>query len=211
MSEIKSTKPGTLVRDGGSARARRLPLQGAILFIVGLLVGFAVRQAVDVVSRRQIEEIIKVTDSSQFDDIQACDVLRQRVVARAINAEVYPLNTTTINQPSQVPEFSVCEFMDDRDQNLGVTRLTLLHFKGNISDAENQYLALINAAKSANPNNVEEKTDLGDKAFWNGADKTKLTVLRGDTLFELVVGKVIISERTYDLASEIAKDVLKRY
>lgn len=211
MSEKTTSKPGTVITDVQSKRSRRLPWRGALLLIIGIVVGFAVRQAVDVDSRRQVEEIVKVTESSQFDDIQACDVLRQRVVARVVNAEVYPVNITTINQPSQTPEFSVCGFVDDRDQDLGVTRLTLLHFKGNVTDAENQYLALLATAKSANPQSIEEKTDLGDKAFWSSADRTKLTVLKGDTLFELVVGKVTISERTYDLASEIAKDILKRY
>lgn len=182
--------------------------------LVSFMVGAALVNAIypNVHSYKTINTDNSATNlvgSSDYSDVEACDILRQKDVEVVLGGTVYKEQAGMIdNDPNSPPVPTVCIYSADSDPKNGITRLNLNHYRGEIDRAKLAYesqkiYSLTNASGV-------EVNDLGDGAFWTPEGAT-LTVRKGDTVFMLVLGDPDLAGRTLDRTKDLAQKVLNRY
>lgn len=208
-------EPKTQAESTSPAKRSKKHLVGGI--VVGLL-SFALGSAITYVAYPKIHPFgtiykdnsaTSLVGSSDYSDIEACDILRQKDVETVLGGTVYKEQAGMIdNDPDNPPTPTVCIYSADTDPKNGITRLNLDHFKGDIDRAriayESQEYSALNAMGG-----VEVK-DLGDDAFWTPKNAS-LTVHKGDTIFMLVLGDPNLEARTLERTTDLAKKALNRY
>lgn len=195
---------------GHAAKSRLFTVILAIVFFAaGAGVAWYVRPHLTKQNSQPAVQQQSLVGSSDYSDIDACDVLRQKDVESVLGLTVIKENATYIDNDKKAPTTTLCVYSAGKDRVKNLTRLTLDHYLGDTSKAKSTYETYKTSA--VEKQKAEAVNGVGDGAFWTPGTTTSLTVLKGDTIFVLILGDPATEKRTLDRTKDLGIKVLRRY
>jgi hypothetical protein len=181
-----------------------------IIAITFFVIGAAVAsQSVEQNTSKSTAVQQELVGSSDYSDIEACDILRQKDVESVLGGTVFKEQASIVDTDNKPPVSTLCAYTADRNPANGITRLTLDHYKGDLTVAKATFESYKSITKDSSK--ATAVSGVGDGAFWTPSGTTSLTVLKGDTIFVITLGDPVIEKRTQERTKELALKALNRY
>ena len=179
-------------------------------FVIGAAVASqSVGQGVSKKTTKSTAVQQQLVGSSDYSDIEACDILRQKDVESVLGGAVFKEQASIVDTDNKPPVSTLCAYTADRNPANGITRLTLDHYKGDLTVAKATFESYKSITKDSSK--ATAVSGVGDGAFWTPSGTTSLTVLKGDTIFVITLGDPVTEKRTLERTKELALKVLNRY
>lgn len=196
-------------RSNTAKRKAQIIILAIVFFAAGAGVAWYARPHLTKQNNQPAVQQQSLVGSSDYSDIDACDVLRQKDVESVLGLTVIKENATYIDDDKKAPTTTLCVYSAGKDRVKDLTRLTLDHYLGDASKAKSTYETY--KAAAVEKQKAEAVNGVGDGAFWTPGTSTSLTVLKGDTIFVLTLGDPATEKRTLDRTKDLGIKVLRRY